>query len=60
MTNLDSILKKKRYRFTNKGLYSQSCGFSSSHVKMGGVDHEEVDHKAIYLMLSNCGAWEDS
>ena len=31
MTNLDSILKS-RDLFTNKGPYSQSCGFSSSHV----------------------------
>ena len=34
MTNLDSILKNKRHHFANKGLYSQSCGFSSSHVWM--------------------------
>ena len=33
MTNLDSILKKRHY-FTNKGLYSQSYGFSSSNVWM--------------------------
>ena len=34
VTNLDSILKNKRHHFANKGLYSQSCGFSSSHVWM--------------------------
>ena len=34
MTNLDSILKKQRYYLTNKGPYSQSYGFSSSHVQM--------------------------
>ena len=35
MTNLDSILKKKqRLYLTNKGLSSQSYGFSSSHVWM--------------------------
>ena len=34
MINLDSILKKQRYHFANKGLYSQSYGFSSSHVWM--------------------------
>ena len=28
MTNLDSILKKQRYYFANKGLSSQSFGFS--------------------------------
>ena len=27
-TNLDSILKKKRHHFADKGLYSQSYGFS--------------------------------
>ena len=32
MTNLDSILKKQRYYFANKGLPSQSYGFSISHV----------------------------
>ena len=32
MINLDSILKKQRYYFAEKGLSSQSCGFSSSHV----------------------------
>ena len=31
MTNLDSILKS-RHPFTNNGPYSQSYGFSSSHV----------------------------
>ena len=33
MTNLDSILKSRHY-FANKGLYSQSYDFSSSHVWM--------------------------
>ena len=32
MTNLDSILK--RHYFSNRGLYSQSYGFSNSHVLM--------------------------
>ena len=32
MTNLDSILKSRD--ITDKGLYSQSCDFSSSHVWM--------------------------
>ena len=31
MTNLDSILKKRHY-FANKDPYSQSYGFSSSHL----------------------------
>ena len=33
MTNPDSILKS-RHHFANKGTYSQSYGFSSSHVWM--------------------------
>ena len=33
VTNLDSILKSRHY-FANKGLSSQSYGFSSSHVWM--------------------------
>ena len=33
MTNLDSILKQRRY-FVNKGLSSQSYGFSTGHVWM--------------------------
>ena len=37
MTNLDSLLKKQRHHFADKGLYSQSYGFSSNHVQMLGV-----------------------
>ena len=37
MTNLDSILKKERHYFANKGLSSQSYGFSSSHVWMSHI-----------------------
>ena len=40
MTNLDSMLKTRHY-FANKGLSSQSCGFSSSHVQMWELDCEE-------------------
>ena len=32
VTNLDSVLKKQRHYFANKGLSSQDYGFSSSHV----------------------------
>ena len=32
MTNLDSIIKKQRHYFVNKGPSSQGYGFSSSHV----------------------------
>ena len=34
MTDLDSILKKQRHYFANKGLSSQGYGFSSGHVWM--------------------------
>jgi len=34
MTNLDSILKKQRYYFANKGPSSQGYGFSCGHVWM--------------------------
>ena len=30
MTNIDSVFKKQRHHFANKGPYSQSYGFSSS------------------------------
>ena len=32
MTNLDSIIKKQRHYFVNKGLSSQGYGFPSGHV----------------------------
>ena len=32
MTNLENILKRQRYHFADKGRYSQSYGFSSSHI----------------------------
>ena len=34
MTNLDSVLKKQRHHFADKGPYNQSYGFSSSHVQI--------------------------
>ena len=41
MPNLDSIFKKQRHYFTNKGPYSQSCGFSRSHVWTWELNHKE-------------------
>ena len=41
MTNLDSILKKQRYYFANKGPSSQGYGFSCGHVWMWELDCEE-------------------
>ena len=54
MTNLDSVLKSRHY-FANKGLSSQSYGFSSSHVWMWELDHQ-VGRAQKNL---NCGAVED-
>ena len=31
----------QRSHFVDKGLYSQSCGFSNSHVQVWGSDHQE-------------------
>ena len=50
MINLDSILKSRDY-FANKGPSSQSYGFSSSHVWMWELDHEES------LVLKNLNFW---
>ena len=42
MTNLDSVSKSKDISLlTKKGPYSQSYGFSSSHVQMWEMDHKE-------------------
>ena len=38
MTNLDSVSKRQRHHFANKGLYSQSYGFSSSQKRWGFPD----------------------
>ena len=34
-------IKKQRHYFANKCLYSQSYGFSSSHVRLWELDHKE-------------------
>ena len=52
MTNLDQHIKKPRYYFSEKGLYSQSCGFSSSHVWMCYLDSKRRLN-ARELMLLN-------
>ena len=59
MTNLDSIIKKQRHYFANKGPPSQGYGFSSSHLWMWELDHKE-GLSAEELMLLNCGVREDS
>ena len=40
MTNLDSILKSRDITLPT-GPYSQSCGFSRSHLQMWELDHKE-------------------
>ena len=35
-------IKKQRHHFVDKGPYSQSYGFSSSHIQMWELDHKEV------------------
>ena len=40
MINLDSMLKSRGITFANKGLSSQSYGFSSSHVWMWELDYK--------------------
>ena len=50
MTNQDSILRN-RHHFADKLLYSQSYGFSSSHVWMWELDHKED------WMLKNWCSW---
>ena len=41
MTNLDSILKSKDITLPTKVHYSQSYGFSNSHVRMWELEHKE-------------------
>ena len=47
MTNLDSIFKKQRHYFANKGPSSQGYGFSSNHVcesqTMKKAEHRRID-----------------
>ena len=51
-------IKKQRHYFANKGLTSQSYGFSSSHAWMWELDYKKLS--AGELMLLNCGVGEDS
>ena len=51
-------IKKQRYHFTNKGLYSQSYGFP---VVMYECESWTIKRlTAEELMLLNCGVGEDS
>ena len=50
MTNLDSVIKKQKHHFVDKGPYSQS------YVQVG----LQRKPSAKELMLLNCGVGEDS
>ena len=52
-------IKKQRHYFANKGLSSQSYGFSSSHIWMWELDLERK-LSIEELMLLNCGVGEGS
>ena len=52
----EKYIKKKRYYFTNKGLSTQSYGFSSSHVWLWELDKLSTEE----LMLLNYGVGEYS
>ena len=47
MTNLSSVLKSRDITFANKGSYSQSYGFSSSHVWMWEWTIKKTEHRRI-------------
>ena len=48
---LRQCIKKQRHHFPDKGPYSQSYGFSNSHVWMWELDHKED------WVLKNCCFW---
>ena len=64
MTNPDSILKS-RYYFADKGLSSQSYGFSSSHVWMWELNHKEswalknwcFQSMVFSVIMYKCESW---
>ena len=50
-------IKKQRHHFADKGPYSQSYGFSSSHVQLW-VGPKRRRLSTGELMLSNCGSFK--
>ena len=42
MTKVVTVYEKQRHHFANKGPYSQSYGFSSSHIQIWESDHKEA------------------
>jgi len=57
-TNLNSMLKKQRRYFVNKGPSSQSYGFSSGHVWCESWTIKKAERQRLTLL--NCGVEEDS
>ena len=57
--NPRQCIKKQRHPFADEGPSSQSYGFSSSHLKIWGLDTKKR-LRTKELMLSNCDAGEDS
>ena len=51
-------IKKQKYYFANKGLYSQLCFFQQSCMDVRVGLQRKLSAKE--LMLLNCGAGEDS
>ena len=47
-------VKKQRYYFANKNPYSQSFGFSSSHVWMWELDHKGWELKNWWVLKNRC------
>ena len=41
LRNLESIFKKQRHHFADKGIYNQSYNFLSSHVRIKELGHKE-------------------
>ena len=54
------VTEKQRHHCSDKGLYSQSYGFSISHVQMWELDHKEGRASMEEFMLLNYRAGEDS
>ena len=50
--------KKAKTTLADKGPYSQSYGFSSSHLQMWELDYKKAECQRTDVL--NCGALEDS
>ena len=59
MTNLDSIFKSRDITLPTKVHIVKAMVFSSRHVRICELDHKK-GLSTEELMLSNCGAGEDS